>query len=1400
MKRRTLANLAILITTAALRAAEPIIIADFESDTYGAWKVEGDAFGKGPAHGKLGGQQNVEGFLGKGLVNSFNGGDNGIGKLTSPSFKIERKFITFLTGGGGWANETCMNLLVDGKVVRTATGSNTQPGGSERLAPAAWDVIEFTGRSASIVIVDQGKGVWGHINVDHIVQADDRAATPLAVAPVVNAMVSYQAMINADAADAARYSEAWRPQYHFTPIKGWMNDPNGLCFFQGEYHLFYQHQFQGQPRSGANWGHAVSKDLVHWEHRLPAISPDEKGHIWSGSAVVDAKDTSGFFGGKPGLVCIYTYMNPEEGDRQSQAIAYSADGRTFTKYAKNPVLPQLRYQQGQPDEERFRDPKVFWHEPTQRWVMIVAGGTVRFYSSPNLRDWTFESINKDLATECPDLFELVVEGDTKETRWVLSGGGRWYLLGGFDGHKFTPEGKRRSFNQGFDFYASQVWNDVPDGRRLMTTWLFNSSMRKIWPTKPFNGGAMTLPYELKLRRTADGMRVFSTPAKELESLRGTPRNWTDKTITPGSNLLDGISGKSLEIEAEFDVSKAQGSFGFKVPKGGNDQTIIGYRVADAKMFATRSGQPTIKNFDRTDEAPLPAKDGRVKLRLFLDASSVEVFGNGGAEVITLNTLPDSKRDGVELFADGGDVKLISMKAWPLKSIWPGRSERTRSVKVTGDFLQLPLMKHEVHERLELEKLSIDADGKMLRYMNIKLPKSGEQPDFWYSADLREFKGREVTLRIRSDDEKALERLDFSDSEITDPQAYTGPNRPRFHLSPRLGWMNDINGSYYLDGLYHVFYQFNPATTGKGAGFDMHWGHSVSKDLVHWEEWPVAIFPDATGQCYSGTSVVVKQPIPGLIEKVPAPAMFFAATGPFSQHLATTPDGGRTWKRFAGNPVVPNIGSGDRDPKVIWHEASQHYVMVLYVGGKEDGYHFLRSKDLIKWEQTSVLPNWFECPEFIPMKSAITGEDLMMLYGCYRTPKDAPEQINIKSCYQLGRFDGKTFTPITKLRNAHLGPNFYAALIFQNEPKARPVMMGWAAGTKFPGEPFNQCASVPLLMQLKAINGEDTLCFEPAEEINALRGEPLMKLSNLSTAEANTKLQALGKNTALDVVVRFNSEKSVNVGIRNVTFDYDANAKTLKRNGQATVVHPSTSLDVRLLIDHGIIESFWNGGEAAYSVGSLHTDAGPAFAIEGDAMIEELTVYPMTNIWPCHQSDDVMIFEDGKEMPLSAGLEFHHGSWKFGDGAMIGEQVPTEKHLATIKGLVPFDHLKIEWKMKFVQPKQNFLFVTWPAESSAHAMDFTFNPDKGQFAIVRPKSKDKDSAVLAKGQLPKLDTEWHDIIAIHDGANFTVTIDGTTITAADESFARPMGPFYLNGGGFDGAQFLVKELKVTALKP
>jgi hypothetical protein len=177
---------------------------------------------------------------------------------------------------------------------------------------------------------------------------------------------------------------------------------------------------------------------------------------------------------------------------------------------------------------------------------------------------------------------------------------------------------------------------------------------------------------------------------------------------------------------------------------------------------------------------------------------------------------------------------------------------------------------------------------------------------------------------------------------------------------------------------------------------------------------------------------------------------------------------------------------------------------------------------------------------------------------------------------------------------------------------------------------------------------------------------------------------------------------------------------------------------------------------------------------------------------------VIIHETGAHEPLAQGLAFFHGSWKFADGAMLGEQVPTEKHTATIKILTAFDQIKAEWKMKFLDPKENFLFVSWPADSGAHAMDFTFLPDSGKFELIRPAYKDLKREVLAKGQLTDLTKDWHEVVCIHDGAKFTLTIDGVTISASDEAFNRPMGPFYLNGGGFNGARYLVKDLKVTAL--
>jgi len=551
---------------------------------------------------------------------------------------------------------------------------------------------------------------------------------------------------------------------------------------------------------------------------------------------------------------------------------------------------------------------------------------------------------------------------------------------------------------------------------------------------------------------------------------------------------------------------------------------------------------------------------------------------------------------------------------------------TRTLLIDADFLQLPLIQPAKPKEAGLERLDLKIDGEIRRFLHVDLAAEGVTPDIIYSYDVREFRGREVTLRFKSRDAKALEKLELNNQEVIDPEAYSGPHRPQFHFSPRMGWMNDINGPYYQDGLYHMFYQANPTTTGHSSGFDMHWGHSVSKDLVHWEEWPIALFPDSSGRCFSGSAVLVKHPLPGIENPtgLPTPALLFTAAGtPRTQRLATTVDGGKTWQRFAGNPVLPEL---NRDPKVFWHEESQHYITLLYMNETEEaeeGFTIYRSKNMLDWEKVGHIPSWNECPEFLQLTSPSTGKKVWVLYGNWR---DRPDRdllkVNYPSAYQLGEFDGTTFKPTSEVRPAHGGPFFYGALIFQNEPKGRAIMMGWARGIRFPGEPFNQCASVPLRMQLKEIGGKDRLCFEPVEELASLRGEALINLKNVSVKEAMAELAKLDKAQPVDVLLRFRpkTDHPVRIQIRQCEFVYEPKTGKLTPNQNTVstekyrVIHSGKSVSARFLIDRAIIESFWNDGEAAYALRGLHTDAGPAFVLDGEVEIEQLVVYPLSNIW------------------------------------------------------------------------------------------------------------------------------------------------------------------------------------------
>jgi fructan beta-fructosidase len=423
-----------------------------------------------------------------------------------------------------------------------------------------------------------------------------------------------------------------------------------------------------------HWGHAVSPDLIHWIHLPIALYPDRIGHIWSGSAVADINNTSGLVPGG-GLITIFSYHN------QSQGIAYSTDnGRTWTKYAGNPVIPV--------GGKNFRDPKVFWHPETGQWVVVIAAGDqVNIYTSSNLINWTFVSDFGDDqgwhggVWECPDLFPLQGDGQTK---WVLlnsldgapaGGRGTQYFIGNFDGRVFTnanPSDTTFWLDYGRDNYAGITWNNTPDGSCVFLGWMNDWPYAQNIPTSTWRG-AMTIPRRLALKKLRDGIRLVQIPVPQVEQLREPPRTWRNQTISPGSNVLVGVTGKTLDIVAEFQPGNA-GMFGFKVHKSadGSQFTTIGYDVRSSSLYVdrTRSGKTDFHaGFAGIHKAPLAPDNGRIKLRILVDWSSVEVFGNDGAGVITDQVFPDAASDQLELFASDGSAALVALDIYPLRRIW-----------------------------------------------------------------------------------------------------------------------------------------------------------------------------------------------------------------------------------------------------------------------------------------------------------------------------------------------------------------------------------------------------------------------------------------------------------------------------------------------------------------------------------------------------------------------------------------------------------------------------------------------------------------------------------------------------------------------------------------------------------
>jgi fructan beta-fructosidase len=694
------------VAQAPTAVREDIVIADFEGDTYGAWKTTGSAFGGGPAKGTLPGQMDVTCFQGRGLVNSFHGGDGSTGTLSSPPIEIKRPYLNFLIGGGKYPGKTCIELLVDGKGVREATGPNDKPGGAERLEWASWDVSELVGKTASLRITDAHTGGWGHINVDQIVQSDAKKGVETITRTIVLNRRYFHLPVNREAAprpvkfssagrsesafeirfpEASQKPDFWvfielpnrrgqtfefeaklpagskaldaiaqsddppgadvlyrekdRPQFHFTSRRGWLNDPNGLVWHQGKYHLFYQHNPFGWEWGNMNWGHAVSPDMLHWTELPDAISPRKFGDMaFSGSAVVDQGVTGVASPTKDKIVAAFTSTGRGEciGD-----FAPDASGWKFHEYEKNPVV-----------KHTGRDPRLLRHKASNRWVMAVYDESdgkqwIAFHSSPDLKEWRFESRIEGFF-ECPDLFELPVAGEPNRSLWVLYGADGAYMLGQFDGRQFIPQTKQKHRVWHGNFYAAQTFSDTPDGRRIQIGWGNGIA----FPGMPFNQ-QMTIPCELTLRPTDDGVRMFANPVSELASLRGKVHARRDLTAGAGSvdNPLAGIAGDLFEIQLEAEVGPAA-----VVTLNARGVQI----VYDALKKTLTCGDK---------KAPLAPEAGKIHLQVLVDRGSVEVFANAGRVAISHGAIAPEGNRSLSASVAGADTRIRTLEVFELKSAW-----------------------------------------------------------------------------------------------------------------------------------------------------------------------------------------------------------------------------------------------------------------------------------------------------------------------------------------------------------------------------------------------------------------------------------------------------------------------------------------------------------------------------------------------------------------------------------------------------------------------------------------------------------------------------------------------------------------------------------------------------------
>lgn len=633
------APLVLLGLVCAAEDRPDILVADFEGKDYGDWKATGEAFGTGPARGTLANQMPVSGYKGEGLVNTFLRGDDTEGTLTSPEFVIHRKRINFLIGGGRHPRTACINLLVEGRVVRTATGRN-----SEHLLWSSWDVAELEAKKAVIEIVDRQKGGWGHVLIDHIMQSD-RAPEPgderRAALERAEASVKKVAARVKDDPD--------RPTYHLLPPGNWINDPNGPVFWKGWYHLFYQHNPYGDDWGNMHWGHWRSRDLVTWEHQPIALWPSKElgeDHVFSGCAAVTAKGN---------LMLFYTSIGPRLPE-QWAALPEDNDLVRWKKHPGNPLLTEELH--GTVKVHEWRDPFVF--RASGKTFMVLGGNlngskggeaVVNVYRAldEELTRWKYLGVlfthpDRDVKNiECPLFFPL-------GGKWALvvsQGRPVQWFVGDLDEKTMRFKAQQRGTMDNGDYYAPNCLED-DKRRRVLWGWVQGFRSGRGW------NGCLTLPRVLSLGPNG---ALAQAPAPELERLRGKAlHEGAGPAVNNSEVVVKKVRGDALELRAVFVPGSAR-RFGLRLRRSDDGKSAITIACDGKRLDVAGTSVPI----------DLPERAREIELRAFVDHSVLEVYASGAC--VTRVLYSDKDHVGASAFAEGGKAEVRALEAWPMRSIW-----------------------------------------------------------------------------------------------------------------------------------------------------------------------------------------------------------------------------------------------------------------------------------------------------------------------------------------------------------------------------------------------------------------------------------------------------------------------------------------------------------------------------------------------------------------------------------------------------------------------------------------------------------------------------------------------------------------------------------------------------------